>query len=78
MIWIMTSTEQDAPGVPNELDKWHMQNFRRSPYPRNKSVVITVSDNETVRARHIAVYCNISTGVSMSEFEVFGMGKYVS
>lgn len=72
----MTSTSYAAPGVVNETG-WNIQNYRKDYYPRNESVVLTDPDNELVRARHIAVYNNGTSGVSLSEFEAFGIGMYL-
>lgn len=75
-ILILTSNDNIAPGVVNETDKWDMQNYRESPYTMNISVAIT--DGRPVRLRHIAVYNNGSSGVSLTEFEAFGIGMYLN
>lgn len=76
----MSSRSFVAPGFANanEIGKWDMQNYRKLHYPRNKSVDFPAPNNELVVARHIAVYNNGSTGVSLCEFEVFGTGTYLN
>lgn len=73
-ILIMTSTKDDPPQAPRE---WDFQNYRKNHYPANLSVNIADPDEGPVRARHIAVLNNGSTGVSMTEFEAFGTGTYL-
>lgn len=73
----MTSTEETAPGVGNDREKWDIQSYEK--YERFHGYSSEVFDDgggaERVIARHIVLYNNVSdNGVVMSEFEVYGTG----
>lgn len=77
-ILIMTSTEEISPRVVNNVANWEIQSYRGGNHYR--SYTSEVFDDgwtaQRVKARHVVVYNNGTTGVTLAEFEVFGTGTY--
>lgn len=66
----MTSAEEIAPGIVSHTEEWDIQ------YYYGEGVHQTFGNLRfyDVRARHIAVYNNGTTGVGLNELKVYGRG----
>lgn len=77
-ILIMTSKEDSAPEVAYNAEEWDIQSYSGwESYPAYKSEVFDAGGiTRHVKGRHVAVYNNGTSGITLAEFEVFGAGMH--